>query len=836
MCSRSTTAAITPMILPAALAILAPLLQKQRVLIIADNIESILPGGNAALDDEGRDQLWDVLIQLQTNGAGVLITSRSARHDDPRFVPGTQVESLELKGLAPDDAYSLAVQVMDAKRIDLASVPYADLCDLLAQLDHHPLAIQLVLPALQDLTLAQLQADFTSLLRSFADDDQDTGRNRSLLASLNYSLQRLSVKQRALLPCLAAFEGGALELNVLNVTQMSQEEWNDLRQALEQAGLLVQEPTFAGINASYQHFHPVLAPYLRGLPGVDDAALRERYVTTYYQFAYYLSTLEQGQRQTKNQKQGEIARAWARFEFPNLRRSLKLLLESGDVSLITAEADILARFLDYFGRLRERDALRREVLAVLGAIQPDSAEIGSTLTWAAYWQEKSLGEQELEQGDWQAATRRFQILQFAMHTLPEGEELGNNSLAYATILQRLARAFKAGGQLDEAEARLGEALEITEKLLEQEQQDKEVMYTRSTLLVDLGDMVRYQGQYDRAKQAYEEAQKIAHNSNDQRGEAIAMTQLGSLALAQHNYEGALKKFLDASMLFDTLGERGLKATVLHQMGVASSDLALEIRGKRAGYIGNSPLPSVLSVESEQAILVESEQAYRESLKLSEQLGDDIAAAGTCFQLGILGERNGRYAEAKEWYTRALEMFERAAPGSHSLMVCLNGLAHLLTNTNYPDRMAHIDEALRYAEQALQMAEKLPVEDKTWTLYRVRATIAELEGHADTAELYQRREREVYAAFPPHRAEIDRIYGAFIANIAAAARGDGQARAQVDAELVPFDTNDQMRPIAIAVRRIMAGERDWHTLSKNIVPQNALALRLVLESLGVTTFS
>jgi tetratricopeptide (TPR) repeat protein len=245
---------------------------------------------------------------------------------------------------------------------------------------------------------------------------------------------------------------------------------------------------------------------------------------------------------------------------------------------------------------------------------------------------------------------------------------------------------------------------------------------------------------------------------------------------------------------------------------------------------------VLSVESEQAILGEAEQAYRESLKLSEQLGDDIAAAGTCFQLGILGERTGRYAEAKEWYTRALEMFERAAPGSRSLMVCLNGLAHLLVNQDYPDRMAHVDEARRDAEQALQMAEKLPVEDETWTLYRVRATIAELEGQADTAEIYWRREREVYATFPPHRAEIERIYGAFIANITAAARGDKHAQSQVDAELVPFDANDQMRPFANAVRRIIAGEQDWHALSKDIVPQNAMVLRLVLESLGVTTFS
>lgn len=821
--------------LPAALAVLAPLLKQRRILVIADNVESVLPGGDAALDDAGREQLWETLTQLQRNGAGVLITSRSPKLDERRLARETVAGYRELKGLALDEAYALARQVLNANHVDPAIVPYAELCDLLIQLDRHPLAIRLILPTLRNLPLAKVQADFASLLRTFQDDDQATGRNRSLLASLDYSLQRLSDKQRALLPRLAPFEGGALELNLLNVTQMSQDEWNDLRQVLEQTGLLMQEQTFVGIKAPFQHFHPVLAPYLRGLPGADDAALRERYVTNYYQFAYFLSTTEQGQRQTKNEKQGEIMRAWARVEFPNLRRSLELLLGSGDVGLITAEADILARFLDYFGRWRERDALRRAVLEV---IRPDNAQIGDTLTWAVYWQEKSLGEQELEQGDWQAATRRFQTLLFAMHTLPEVEELGHHSLAYATILQRLARAMKAGGQLDEAEARLGEALEITGKLLdyEKEQQDTEVMYTRGTLLVDSGDMLRYQGQYAQAKQAYQEAQQIASNAKDQRGQAIALAQLGSLALAQNDYVGALKQYNEARVLLDILGEKALKATVLHQMGVASSDLALTIHGHRAGHVGGSPLPQVLSVESEQAILAEAEQAYRESLKLSEQLGDDVEAAGTCFQLGILGERNGRYAEAKEWYTRALDMFERVAPGSHSLMVCLNGLAHLLINTDYPDRMAHLAEAHRDAEQALQMAEKLPVEDKTWTLYRVRATIADLEGQANIAESYWRREREVYAAFPPHRAEIDQTYGAFIANIVAATGGDGQARAQVDAELVPFDANDQMRPFAIAVRRILVGERDWHALSKDIVPQNALALRRVLESLGVTIFS
>jgi tetratricopeptide (TPR) repeat protein len=821
---------------PAALTILAPLLKQRRILVIADNVESVLPGGDAALDDTGREQLWETLIQLQHNGAGVLITSRSPALDERRLTNWTVAYYLKLGALTFDDAYALAWQVLNANHIDPALVPYAELYDLLIQLDRHPLAIQLTLPALRVLPLAKLRVDFASLLSTF-EDDQTTGRNRSLLASLDYSLQRLSDKQRTLLPRLAPFEGGALELNLLNVTEMSQDEWKDLQQALQQAGLLVQEQTFAGIKAPFQHFHPVLVPYLRGLPGADDAVLRERFVTNYYQFAYFLSIREQGQQgqdKQANKRQGEIMRKWASVEFPNLRRSLELLLNGKDVGLITAEADILTRFLDYFGRRRERDTLRR---AVLEAIRPDGTQSGEILPWAVYWQEKSLGEQELEQGDWQAATQRFQTLLFAMNTMPEGEELGHHSLAHATILQRLERALKAGGLLDEADARLQEALIITSELLEhgKAQQQTEVLYVRGTLLVDSGDILRYLGQYAQAKQAYEEGLLIATNANDQRGQAVALAQLGSLALAQKDFVGAINQYNDARILLEKLGEKALLATVLHQMGMASSDLALTIHTRRVTYAG-SPLPPVLSVESEQAVLTDAEQAYRESLKLREQLGDDVEAAGTCFQLGILAERVCRYAEAKDWYTRAQAMYERAAPGSHALMVCLNGLAHLLINADYPDRMAHLAEAHHDAVQALQMAEKLPIEDETWTLYRVRATIAELEGQFGEAEAYWQREREVYAEFPPHRAEIDQIYGAFIANIVAAVKGDEQARALVNVELVPFDANEQMQPVAASIRRILAGERDWHALSKKIVPHNALVLGRVLESLGVTPFA
>ena len=88
-------------------------------------------------------------------------------YDPLRLKPGDKVKYRELKGLHPEDAYLLATRLLGSLDIDSGRIPYAGLRDLLAQLDHHPLAIQLVLPALQDVPVAEIRADFGALLPRF---------------------------------------------------------------------------------------------------------------------------------------------------------------------------------------------------------------------------------------------------------------------------------------------------------------------------------------------------------------------------------------------------------------------------------------------------------------------------------------------------------------------------------------------------------------------------------------------------------------------------------------------------------------------------------------------
>src|SRR5207244_11296376 len=145
----------------AAVARLEPALKQKRTLIIADNLESILPGGDAPLEAAVRTQLWDVLLKLSHMGAGVLLTTRDTAFGDGKMAPGKYVSHLALQGLHPEDAYVLASRLLEYLGIDRAKAPYAELRDLLQQLDYHPLATQLVLPALGEssLTLSKTKAE-----------------------------------------------------------------------------------------------------------------------------------------------------------------------------------------------------------------------------------------------------------------------------------------------------------------------------------------------------------------------------------------------------------------------------------------------------------------------------------------------------------------------------------------------------------------------------------------------------------------------------------------------------------------------------------------------------
>jgi tetratricopeptide (TPR) repeat protein len=771
-----------------ALARLKTALKTKPTLVIVDNLESILPGGDTPLEIAVRTQFWDVLLELSKMSAGVLLTSRDIAFGDGRMAQGKNVAHLALSGLWPEDAYTLASALLNDLGIDRAKAPFAELRDLLIQLDHHPLSIQLVLPALDEYSIAKIRADFATLLSKF-EDDTETGRNRSLLASLDYSLRRLSREQRELLPRLALFEGGASEDDLLAITEIPEVEWAKLRPALEQAALLTAEQ-IGNFTAPFLRFHPVLALYLRSQPGADDAALRERYVRRYYELANYLYR--------EDDRNPQPVRALVQKELSNLQRALELLLEGGEMDDASEMAKAIARFLDYFGLRRELDEMRRRVDTAVANVQNDGS-----LTRAEYLRESGLGEDEWQKGNLRAAYSRFTKLLEHIEALPEGKPLGRGSYEHCLTLFRLARCFSRGGQSAAAERRLREALVIIDSLIIQKPDEQVFIHQRNALLTDLGDILRDQGRYQQAREVYIEGLKISKQIGELRSEDVILSQLGFLALEQRDYAEARSNYIAALEIDRALGESALEAITWHQLGI---------------------------VAQEQNNYSEAEQCYRESLTINERLGDSAGASRTCNQLAIITARSGRPGEAEGWYKRALELDELVQTRSPSNAKHLNNLADLLVNEVQAGRIpkTRLIEARSYAEQALAIKETLDASSEIWTTLNILAQIADLEGRAGEALAYRRRERETYAAFEGNRYHIDRQHGQLIADIAAVARGDMQAKEAIEEALPELEENGWK--VADATRRIWTGERDWHALAEGLDRQDALLVLRVLETI------
>ena len=258
--------------------------------------------------------------------------------------------------------------------------------------------------------------------------------------------------------------------------------------------------------------------------------------------------------------------------------------------------------------------------------------------------------------------------------------------------------------------------------IERQSDDQNLIRQRGAMLSDLGDVLQAQGKYKEARAAYEDALKVFQQIGDVRSQAADISQLGLLALDQRDYAEAHRRYAEALDLFRALNEPATEAIVWHQLG---------------------------RVAEEQKAWAEAERCYRTSLAINEQLGDTVGAARTCNQLARVAQLAGRPTEAEGWYKKAIVIAE-GLKDDKTMAIRLNNLANLLLNETRAGRGERLAEARGYAEQALAIHETLDVSSGIWETCYNLAGIADLEGRADAARDYSRRERATFAAFAGNR--------------------------------------------------------------------------------------
>ncbi|MCI5129571.1 MAG: tetratricopeptide repeat protein, partial [Candidatus Electrothrix sp. AUS3] len=234
---------------------------------------------------------------------------------------------------------------------------------------------------------------------------------------------------------------------------------------------------------------------------------------------------------------------------------------------------------------------------------------------------------------------------------------------------------------------------------------------------DLADVLCDQGEYSKAKEAYQAGLEIIKELGDTRSVAVITGQLGTLAKEQGKLAEAAKRHKEAQVLFQRINEPAMEAVAWHQLGM---------------------------VYQQAKQWEAAEQAYRQSAQLKVEQGllaGYNGAASTWDQLGQICDYTGRQEEAEQWFRKALDV-RRAADDRPGMARTLNNLAVLLAND--PTRL---DEARGLAEESLAIKDTLdPAVVEIWETYTILARIAEQQGDDSRAAAYRSKAERAFAPY------------------------------------------------------------------------------------------
>jgi tetratricopeptide (TPR) repeat protein len=579
-------------------------LREQPTLLILDNLESLQP--------QTLRELLDVAKQWSEVGdCRVLLTTRMLDFAHPDYPTEGSLRhlSLPLGGLDKEDALAYFQKLMEFPPAPQFDPPEGDVLERLFKLvDFHPLSIGLLARQLKIRRPAELGQRLEALLAQTPDNP--------LLASLNLSLERLGTEAQQCLPRLGVFQGGAMEPDLLAITEFSEEQWQKLRPALEATGL-IQPKHLPGVGVPYLKFHPTLAPALWSrLASDEEAELLARHRLQYYQLSKYLYF--------QDDKNPHEIRAIAQRELPNLLVAVRRALDAGEewaVQFVTG----VNKFLNDFGLNLDKAELNLRIEKISG-------EAGSQ---AWFLTRSNIGEQLYSVGRYQEATQVFNEILARL-----GEQLSYNRCC---TLDMLGRCFMSQCQAKQAAGFYRQGLAIGAQL----EASDDVKRLMGTLQINLADVLMDMEDYDEARIAYEVALAIFTELGATHSAAVVNGQLGTLAMLQDNLQEAAQRFREVLTTFQQLNEPAAEAKAWNQLGL--------VYGKGQQWDA-------------------AEDAYRKSAQIEESQGNLAGAARTWVNLALFNANTGKLEEAEGWFRKALKRLDRVKKSQ-----TLNILADLLQN-------------------------------------------------------------------------------------------------------------------------------------------------------------
>lgn len=788
--------------------------RSRRMLLVWDNAESVLPQFQAGLEGDllryGADdlaRLRRLYLELTAEGARgrLLITCRPAQLD----WAGLKVRPL--RGLARADSHYVLRAVLErhaeGRPPEFSGAEREALDQLLDMLGDHPLSIELVGPQLLRRPPSRVRAEFGALLDAFASAEPEEERNRSLRASLAFSLRHLSEEARGLLPWLAWFSGGVLENQLRHFMEKSAEELAPLRAELVSTALIRLEE-IAGFNSPYWQLHPTLPYAARPEDAPDPEAAEQRFIAVYFAVG----------RETYQALRGQdpaFGMALLGLEEANYRAAMTRAFRRGERQVGWALADTLREYLGRAGRQREQHSLAQWARSQIpddGGLDEATCESIRQHAWALFAQGQ--------------AAQAVQILQNLLNRL-EQEGVSDEerpARQQALTLLYLGRVYDHAGRPDLALASLQQAVALFEQLGEGHQDNL------ASTLGDLANAHQNLGQNAAALSFAEQGLAINRRLGRAREIAIDLGIIAQILAAQQRYAEADARYEEALQSARQTGDRGLEGTLLQHQGILQDNL------------GNY----------DQAV-----QSYQQAMRLFQQAGDLGSEMRTSDLLGTTERQRGNVGAARGWYERARELAIRLNDRKHQGVVAQNlGILYLTRAEQESDparRAALLGQAEQSVQESLRIKQERQDQVGAASSFSQLGVLYRLLGNLDQAEAQLEQARAIYAQLDhpmlymvygdlalvaqahgdptaaagwqikseAKEAELVRRRGTdgrmpplvalepLLRDIAAVTNGDAAQRAEIEELLPQLEQNGWL--IGEATQRLWAGERDLTAL-------------------------
>jgi len=755
----------------------------QRTVLVFDYLESILPlpwpEASEAITEDGRELLRSILGLFSRVGSiaetRIVITSR-----EPVPVPfDGERNQRELGCLDRTDAVRLIERVLDASGDDVSTIVAASREEIEALVDTvqcHARTLSLLAPSLKTYGVEKTRRSLVELMIDM-DRRFPGNREKSLFASVELSLRRMSPQARARANALGVFHG-VVNLGLLRAMT----EWSEVEIAS-----LGDELVAIGLARRYAHNHlalnPALCPYLyQTMDASQRDSLSEGWLDTMSGFINFLSE--------ELHSDIELSSSLTILNLPNLMAAVGLLQRSKDAERVIDMVTSLHLLLQNSGR--------RRLLELLWNVRETaSKELESTWSGAMVAEESSrisqlLAEDALEE----AVCGARQLLNRVRRAGEDAYAGADFDLAMAC--HRLASLLHRAGGVEEAFPLLEEAFDRFQSI-ELERPGggsaRMVAVTKAARAECLVEM----GQFDQAAAAYEDAKESFEKNGATRDVIVAQVQLGSLHLRRRHYPAALAAFVDGLKKCELLADLGLLLTLWHQMGVACYE-----SGRSAA----------------------AEDAYLKALAIAVQTQDVTSQAATLGQLGLL------YMQEPDRHDEAINLIRQSAEKYADLH---DGAREGLMRANLAVALCHLDrldEARCEIQRAIACNAPHGHAAHPWRAWDTLATI-EAKSNDPTASSKARAQAiESFLAYRRDGGENQMGSGRIVLDTLKQlhARGADSALGFLR-DLAASPELEESATFIRAVEAIIAGSRDREiAAARDLDYQMAAELLLLVESL------